>query len=58
MCIGCGICTTKCKFDAIKLEKITDAVNPPYFKKLAKIALNVPHIGANMVAAKVKKIVK
>ena len=22
MCLGCGICTTKCKFDAIKLKKV------------------------------------
>ncbi len=25
MCIGCGLCTTKCKFDAIHLEKVHDA---------------------------------
>lgn len=24
MCIGCGLCTTKCKFEAIHLEKIRD----------------------------------
>ncbi len=24
MCIGCGLCTTKCKFDAIKLTKTSD----------------------------------
>lgn len=24
MCVGCGLCTTKCEFDAIKLEKRTD----------------------------------
>ena len=24
MCIGCGICTTKCKFDAIHLKKVRD----------------------------------
>ena len=22
MCVGCGMCTTRCKFDAIKLEKV------------------------------------
>ena len=22
LCIGCGLCTTKCKFDAIKLKKV------------------------------------
>ncbi len=24
LCIGCGLCTTKCKFDAIKLKKVRD----------------------------------
>ena len=24
MCIGCGICTTRCKFDAIHLRKVRD----------------------------------
>ena len=24
MCIGCGLCTTRCKFDAIKLKKVRD----------------------------------
>ena len=24
MCVGCGLCTTKCKFDAIHLKKVTD----------------------------------
>lgn len=24
MCVGCGLCTTKCSFDAIRLEKIKD----------------------------------
>ena len=24
MCIGCGLCTTKCKFDAIHLKKVRD----------------------------------
>ena len=24
LCVGCGVCTTKCKFDAIKLERVYD----------------------------------
>ena len=24
MCVGCGQCTTKCRFDAITLEKVAD----------------------------------
>jgi ferredoxin len=32
MCIGCGQCTTKCKFDAIKLEKVFDEHGVTYEK--------------------------
>ena len=28
-CLGCGVCTTKCEFDAVKLYKVHDAVPPP-----------------------------
>ena len=24
LCVGCGVCTTKCKFDAIHLERVYD----------------------------------
>ena len=51
MCVGCGICTTKCKFDAIHLEKITDNVGTPYFQTLARIAGNVP-VRLGTIAAK------
>ena len=49
MCVGCGICTTKCKFDAIHLEKIHDADNKEYFHTLGRIVKNVPKIGINVV---------
>ena len=51
MCVGCGICTTKCKFDAIHLEKITDNVGTSYFHTLARIAGNVP-VRLGTIAAK------
>ena len=40
-CVGCGICTTKCKFDAIKLVWDGEYVSP----KVEKIA---PHLVAGM----------
>lgn len=40
-CVGCGICTTKCKFDAIKLVWDGEYVSP----KVEKIA---PHLIAGM----------
>ena len=49
MCVGCGVCTTKCKFDAIRLEKIHDADNQEYFHTLGRVAKNVPGIGVNIV---------
>jgi len=35
MCVGCGMCTTKCKFDAIKLHRVHDKVGVE-FKDLKK----------------------
>ena len=49
MCVGCGICTTHCKFDAISLEKVYDSGNGKYFGTLGKIVTHVPSIGAGMV---------
>ncbi len=31
MCVGCGQCTTKCKFDAISLERVYDGEGVEYF---------------------------
>jgi len=53
MCIGCGACTTKCKFDAIKLVRKYDVVNPEFkdmkptiikyaLKRKVRIAVNAP----------------
>ncbi len=55
MCVGCGICTTKCKFDAIHLEKIHDADNREYFHTLGRVAKNVPKIGINVVKKHIGK---
>ena len=55
MCVGCGVCTTKCKFDAIHLEKIHDADNQEYFHTLGRVAKNVPKIGINVVKKHIGK---
>ena len=54
-CLGCGICTTKCRFDAIHLEKIHDADNLEYFHTLGRIVKNVPKIGINVVKKNIGK---
>ena len=42
LCVGCGICTTKCKFDAIRLEKTLDNRNKPYYQTLMVAVGNAP----------------
>ncbi len=37
MCVGCGVCTTKCKFDAIHLEKIHDKEGGSYYQTLGRV---------------------
>lgn len=49
MCVGCGVCTTKCKFGAIKLEKVYDADNLEYFHTLGRIVKSVPGKSVNIV---------
>lgn len=41
MCVGCGICTTKCKFDAIHLERVRDVEGLDYDKLVPSLA---PHV--------------
>lgn len=53
MCVGCGICTTKCKFDAIHLEKYADDVGTPYFKTLIGVASGGGKRMAKIAAKKV-----
>lgn len=37
ICIGCGLCTTRCKFDAIKLHREFDAWGVPYEKLIGHV---------------------
>ena len=55
LCVGCGICTTKCKFDAIHLEKVTDYVGAPYFQQLVKAVGNAPGAVAKLVTKKIAR---
>ena len=41
MCVGCGLCTTRCKFDAIHLKRRFDADGTIYAKTAVS---SVPHI--------------
>ena len=57
MCIGCGICTTRCKFDAIKLEKVSDFKGKGYYTTLTRVVGNAPKAVGNIIVEK-KKIKK
>ncbi len=54
MCVGCGICTTKCKFDAIHLERVSDYVSSSYMSTLGRIVGNVPAAIGTVVSNKIK----
>ena len=41
LCIGCGLCTTKCKFDAIHLRKVRDWHAKPFEAMPIKVAENL-----------------
>ncbi len=55
MCVGCGMCTTKCKFDAIHLER-SYATTPDTYEKLpVRIAANAIWRSGKIVTASVKE---
>ena len=54
MCVGCGMCTTKCKFDAIHLKR-TGHSKPDLYEKLpVKIAANAVKRSGKIAASSVK----
>lgn len=55
MCIGCGLCTTKCKFDAIRLERTSDSVPDVYEKLPLKIAANAVKRSGKIAVTAVKE---
>lgn len=56
MCIGCGMCTTKCKFDAIHLERTYNSVPDTYEKLPVKIAANAIVRTGKIAAATLKGV--
>ena len=53
MCVGCGMCATKCKFDAIELERVYDGAGVE-FLSIKKAIL--PHVVKRKVKIAVKKV--
>lgn len=56
MCVGCGQCTTKCKFDAIQLLKTGHSVPDTYEKLPIKMAANAIKRAGKIVATGVKEL--
>ncbi|MDR3645250.1 MAG: FAD-dependent oxidoreductase, partial [Clostridia bacterium] len=54
MCVGCGMCTTKCKFDAIRLEHTYHSAPDAYEKLPVKIAANAIRRSGKIVASSVR----
>lgn len=58
MCVGCGQCTTKCKFDAIHLVKTRHSTPNTYEKLPMKMAANAVKRAGKIVATGIKEIGK
>ena len=55
LCIGCGLCTTKCKFDAIHLKKVRDWHAGSYETMPIKVAEGVVKRAGSIVKKAVSK---
>ena len=55
LCVGCGICTTKCKFDAIRLEKTIDNKGKTYYRTLMTAASQAPLAVGRLAKKKLAK---
>lgn len=55
ICVGCGLCTTRCKFDAIHLSKKFETRGDTYEKLIPAVAKNVLTIGKNILTGKTEE---
>ena len=55
ICIGCGLCTTRCKFDAIRLTRKYDALGVPYENLVGAIAKDTVKKVGRSIARPFKK---
>lgn len=56
MCVGCGQCTTKCKFDAIHLERVYDGEGVRFLDMKSVIVKQMVKRQGKMAVKKVKNI--
>lgn len=50
LCVGCGLCTTRCEFDAIRLEKIKDIHADTFETMPIKVAAHVVKKAGKIIA--------
>ncbi len=55
LCIGCGQCTTKCKFDAIHLEKVYDVFGTSFEKLPFSVAQHAVKRTVKIAAGAIKR---
>lgn len=55
LCVGCGACTTRCKFDAIKMEKVYDGVGVDFPQLKPLIIRNALKRKVRIVTKKIRK---
>ena len=55
LCFGCGVCTTKCKFGAITLEKYMDTKCESYHDTLLTAVSNIPKAVTRLAVKKIGK---
>ena len=53
MCVGCGMCATKCKFDAITLERVYDGEGVEFLGMKKAI---IPHVLKRKVKITARKV--
>ncbi|MDL2235157.1 FAD-dependent oxidoreductase [Christensenellaceae bacterium OttesenSCG-928-L17] len=53
MCVGCGMCTTKCKFDAISLERVYDGEGVEFLGMKKAVT---PHVIKRKIRLTAKKV--
>lgn len=58
VCIGCGQCTTKCRFDAIALERVTDVAGVEVEKLKPYVLKNIVRTKSRRTMNRLKKSVK
>ncbi len=56
MCVGCGQCTTKCKFDAIKLERVYDGEGVQFLDMKPVVVKQMVKRQGKIAAKKVKSV--